>query len=70
MAGIALDAFDLPSYAPEEAVGDGRHLYLYLPNGMGRSRLAADLARQPGGPATARNWRTVTKLLEMVDDLD
>lgn len=67
--GAALDAVDLRSYAPEAAVADGRHVYLYLPNGIGRSRLAADLARRPGGGGTVRNWRTVTKLFGMVDDL-
>ena len=69
-ASLALG--DLESYAPEEAVASGRETFLYLPGGMGRSRLAADLGRRglsgPGRDATVRNWRTVTKLLEMAEE--
>jgi uncharacterized protein (DUF1697 family) len=67
----AFDGLDLDSYAPEEAVALGHEVYLFLPNGMGRSKLAGDLAKQkakrPQG--TARNWRTTTRLLAMADDL-
>lgn len=53
-------------YAPEQlAVGDGV-VYLHLPDGMGRSRLATTLSRRrSGAEMTVRNWRTVTKLHEM-----
>jgi uncharacterized protein (DUF1697 family) len=49
----------------------GRTVYLRTPDGLGRSELAAQLARS--NPAagdrggTARNWATVTKLLAMLD---
>ena len=49
----------------------GRTVYLRTPDGLGRSDLAAQLARSNpdahdrGG--TARNWATVTKLLSMLD---
>ncbi len=62
-ASIPLE--DLDAYAPEEAVAIGREIYLFLPSGMGRSKLATDLARQKGPAGTTRNWRTVTTLLEM-----
>jgi uncharacterized protein (DUF1697 family) len=53
----------------DEAVVVGRTLYLHLPNGMGRSELAAQLARSGAQAAgTARNWATVTKLLAMLDE--
>jgi uncharacterized protein (DUF1697 family) len=39
--------------------------YLHAPDGIGRSKLAAGVERLLGVPATARNWRTVTQLLEM-----
>ncbi|MEZ4594346.1 MAG: DUF1697 domain-containing protein [Chloroflexota bacterium] len=39
--------------------------YLYAPEGIGRSKLAAKVERALGVPATARNWRTVSTLLEM-----
>ena len=40
-------------------------LYLYTPDGFGASKLAARAMRLLGTEATARNWRTVTTLLEM-----
>jgi len=39
--------------------------YLYTPDGFGRSRLGQRAERLLGVDATARNWRTVTTLLEM-----
>ena len=33
------------------------------------SKLAANVERAIGVPATARNWRTVTRLLSMAEDL-
>ena len=52
--------------APEDVTAVGRHLYLHLPNGMGRAALPVQLERclRPK-PVTVRNWRTVTKLVEM-----
>jgi uncharacterized protein (DUF1697 family) len=51
---------------PEEIRFAGRELYLYYPNGMGRSKLTnAVIERKLGVTATARNWNTVTKLLEL-----
>ena len=44
--------------------------YLHAPDGFGRSRLAARVERLLGVDATARNWRTVSKVLEMADKLD
>jgi uncharacterized protein (DUF1697 family) len=43
----------------------GRVLYLHTPEGFGRSRLATRAERLLGVDATARNWRTVTTLLEL-----
>jgi len=65
-AEVGID--DLARYAPEEVAAVGREVYLFLPNGMGRSKLAADFARRGGATGTTRNWRTVTKLLAMVDE--
>jgi uncharacterized protein (DUF1697 family) len=41
--------------------------FLHAPDGIGRSRLAANAERLLGVPATARNWRTVRKVMEMAD---
>jgi uncharacterized protein (DUF1697 family) len=43
-----------------------RILYLHTPDGLGRSKMAARVAKCLGVQATARNWRTVTTLLEMM----
>jgi uncharacterized protein (DUF1697 family) len=43
----------------------GKVLYLHTPDGFGASKLAARAERLVGVEATARNWRTVTTLLEM-----
>jgi uncharacterized protein (DUF1697 family) len=51
---------------PEELVFTGREIYAWHPNGVARSKLWAALAgRGLGVTATARNWTTVTKLLEL-----
>jgi uncharacterized protein (DUF1697 family) len=42
-----------------------RCLYLHAPNGIGRSKLVAGAEKTLGVSATGRNWRTVTKLLEL-----
>jgi uncharacterized protein (DUF1697 family) len=50
----------------ERLAAHGRELYAWHPNGVGRSKLAAGLAAKSlGVAATARNWATVTALLEI-----
>jgi len=39
--------------------------FLHAPDGIERSRLAANIDRHLGVTATARNWRTVRKLLDL-----
>jgi uncharacterized protein (DUF1697 family) len=52
----------------EKVVSIGRELYAWHPAGVARSKLWARLAgKDLGVTATARNWTTVTKLLELVD---
>ncbi|WP_371618534.1 DUF1697 domain-containing protein [Streptomyces sp. NBC_00454] len=61
-------SIDGPAYLPEEyRVGD-RVIYLYAPNGLGRSKLGEALARPAvvkGLDVTSRNWNTVAKLVEL-----
>ncbi|MFD5156961.1 DUF1697 domain-containing protein [Streptomyces hawaiiensis] len=55
---------------PEEFRLGDRALYLYAPNGLGRSKLAEHLSKPritKGVIATTRNWNTVVKLVEMTD---
>jgi uncharacterized protein (DUF1697 family) len=54
--------------APERVVVRGREVYAWHPGGVGRSELAKLITAQwLGVEVTARNWRTVTKLLELAD---
>lgn len=48
----------------------GKVFYLHAPDGIGRSKLAANLERFMGVPVTARNWRTVGKIMELAKRLD
>ncbi len=53
---------------PERVEIIGREVYAWHPAGVQRSRLASALAsRQLGVSVTARNWTTVTALLELAE---
>ncbi|MEU4149312.1 DUF1697 domain-containing protein [Streptomyces sp. NPDC026659] len=59
---------DAAAYLPEDFRLGDRCLYLYAPDGLGRSKLAEVLARPrvtKGLIATSRNWNTVRKLVEL-----
>ncbi|MEU7580251.1 DUF1697 domain-containing protein [Streptomyces sp. NPDC041068] len=61
-------AVDQAAFLPEEFRLGDRVLYLYAPEGLGRSKLAEQLSRpalNKGLVATTRNWNTVTQLVEM-----
>jgi len=54
---------------PERVAVRGREVYAWHPGGVGRSELAKAIdERRLGVGVTARNWRTVTKLLELAED--
>ncbi|MFJ9815618.1 DUF1697 domain-containing protein [Streptomyces sp. NPDC101151] len=59
---------DTGAHLPEEFRLGDRCLYLYAPEGLGRSKLAEALSRpriNKGVIATSRNWNTVLKLVEL-----
>jgi uncharacterized protein (DUF1697 family) len=60
-----LEAMQKLKTAGESFALDGRTLYLHTPDGFGISKLAERAERLLGVPATARNWRTVTTLLNL-----
>lgn len=63
-----LASLDRAAFLPEEVRLGDRALYLYVPDGLGRSPLAEALARSgppKGVIATSRNWNTVVKLVEL-----
>jgi uncharacterized protein (DUF1697 family) len=60
---------DPDDFAPETFRVRGREVYLWAPGGIGISPLAKVLAAKSlGAKSTARNWRTVEKLLALADD--
>lgn len=51
----------------ERVVTQGDAIWIHYPGGIGRSKITpALLDRHVGSPVTARNWRTVLKLGEMM----
>jgi uncharacterized protein (DUF1697 family) len=56
---------------PEELRIADRELYIYFPDGMGRSKFPwARLDKILKTAATGRNWNTVMKLLEMAEEME
>lgn len=63
----ALDATRSPG---DSFILRGRDIYLWLPNGVARTKLTNDyFDRTLKTVSTVRNWNTVLKLLEMVQNL-
>jgi uncharacterized protein (DUF1697 family) len=62
----SLDSIKKPS---EQYKLIGAVFYLHAPDGIGRSKLAARVERSLGVPATARNWRTVDKVMAMAAEI-
>ena len=64
----AVSTLDPDRSPPDEFVVRGRDVYLRYPNGVARSKLTNDyLTSRLQTVSTMRNWRTVLRLLEMVD---
>jgi len=55
---------------PEELHIDGREVFIYFPNGMGRSKLSwPAIGKKLGTTGTGRNLNSVIKLLEIAERL-
>ena len=61
----AADAIDPHRADPDELRIVGREVYFWCPNGWGNSKVSNGLEKALGTAMTARNWRTVTTLLDM-----
>jgi uncharacterized protein (DUF1697 family) len=61
----AVAALDHARAAPDELSVRGTEIYLWCPNGYGRSKIMDGVERTLGTAATVRNWRTTTELLRM-----
>jgi uncharacterized protein (DUF1697 family) len=56
---------------PEELHLKGRELYIYFPNGAGKSKLPwSSVQRLLKVTGTARNWNSVTKMLAMAEEME
>lgn len=66
-AGVAVPA--AADIAPDRLVVGDRAIYHWAPDGVLQSRVPAAYWRAVGGPegGTARNWRTVQRLLALLD---
>ena len=57
--------------APEELCIEGRHAYVYFPDGIARTKLSwSQLGKSLKASVTARNLTTVQKLLLMAEQLE
>jgi uncharacterized protein (DUF1697 family) len=67
-SAAARKACDPEEFVPERFAFGNRCVYLWYPDGSGRSKLAAaPWAKRLGVPGTSRNWRTITTIVEMLD---
>ena len=56
---------------PEEIHLKGRELYIYFPNGAGKSKLPwSQVERLLKVTGTARNWNSVVKILEIAEEME
>jgi len=62
---VELETFEEYRARGEEFSLKGRVLYFWAPDGIGRSKLFSRIEKLLGVAATARNWRTTCKLLEL-----
>ncbi len=64
----AVDGFDMEPHAPDRLAAGAGELYVAYHAAASQSKLTNSvLDKLVGGVTTARNWRTVLKLAEMVD---
>ncbi|HYM74394.1 MAG TPA: DUF1697 domain-containing protein [Candidatus Dormibacteraeota bacterium] len=56
---------------PEEVHLKGRELYIYFPNGAGKSKLPwSSVEKLLKVTGTARNWNSVTRMMEMAEEME
>lgn len=67
----ALPALDGFKKYPEEVHLKGRELYIYFPNGAGRSKLPwSQVQKFLKVPGTARNWNSVCAMLAIAEEME
>jgi uncharacterized protein (DUF1697 family) len=55
-------------YPPDKFEISGREIFIYCPNGFGRTKLYTNFfEKKMGVTGTARNWKTVTTILQIAE---
>jgi uncharacterized protein (DUF1697 family) len=56
------------SYPPDKFVITGNEIFVYCPNGFGKSKLYTNFfEKKMGVTGTARNWKTLTTILSLAE---
>jgi uncharacterized protein (DUF1697 family) len=63
-AAKALDGLNAGEGA-ERVTLIGREVFMYFPNGVGKSKLPMAAVERAAGAGTSRNWNTIRKMVEM-----
>ena len=67
----SLDLINKLENEPDEWFIAGKEIYLYCPNGYGRTKLTNNyFEKKLNVSATTRNWKTVNKLYDFIKKLD
>ena len=64
---VAVKAAQAAISGPEIVRADGRHLYMFFPDGIGNSKATMEVGKVLRVQGTARNWNTVLKLAALVN---
>jgi uncharacterized protein (DUF1697 family) len=61
---------DSISFPPDKFMIDKQEIFLFCPDGFGRSKLNTNFfERKLGVPGTARNWKTINSILELAEKM-
>ena len=70
LQSTAINDLKISQFKPDEAVIDGNRIFIKYDVGAGKTRLDQKyIEKKLNVTATMRNWNTVTKLLEMYNDV-
>ena len=63
---VNIEKLSAINYSPEEYFIEGKHIYLFVPNGFGKAKLNINLFENKlKVVGTSRNWKTVKALSEL-----
>jgi uncharacterized protein (DUF1697 family) len=58
------------NYPPDKFKISGKEIFIYCPNGFGRTKLYTNFfEKKMGVTGTARNWKTITAILDIAEEL-